>query len=364
MKITFVTPYPTMGGGMRAIACYAEQWIAMGHDVTVVSAGPKMIPLRSRIAGFVRGRGWWKPSESPSHLDSIAGLKRVKLKSHAMPSPSEIPDSDILIATWWETAEWIARLPASKGRKIYFVQHHETVFNNQPVPRVRATYRLPMQKVCCANWLKELMASEYGDPGAVVVPYGIDHDVFTAPPRRKNARPTVGFMYAVTHFKGVDLAVRAIELAKQRVSDLRVVAFGELIRPQEVAVPDYVEFEVLPSQKRIAETYASCDAWLFSSRCEGFGLPVLEAMACRTPVIGTPTGIAPEAIAEGGGLMTKMEDPQVMAEAIVEICGMDGERWRRLSDAAVATAGRFRWDVAARAFEAVLKSALADRQAA
>lgn len=364
MKITFLTPYAGMGGGVRAIAMYAEQLTRLGHVVTIVSAGPKVIPMHKRVWGLLKGRGWWKPVRSKSHLDSIYGVKRIQLDKPTRPATNAIPDADVIIATWWETAEWVARLPESKGRKIYFVQHHEVVFNNQPVDRVRATYRLPMQKICCAQWLKELMATEYGDPTAIVVPYGIDHETFRAGQRAKQNRPTVGFMYALASFKGTDVAIRAIEIAKRKLPNLRVVAFGEMIRPLEMTVPDFVEFHVQPPQATIAELYASCDAWLFSSRCEGFGLPILEAMACRTPVIGTPTGIAPDVIGEGGGLLTKMDDADAMADAIIAICGMDSVAWRRLSDAAVASAARFRWDVSARAFEACLKSALTELRAA
>lgn len=359
MKITFLTPYPSMGGGVRAIAMYAQELIKLGHEVTIVSAGPKRIAMHKRVWGLLKGRGWWRPERSKSHFDFIEGVKRIQFEKPTRPPTRLIPDADVIIATWWQTAEWVAKLPPSKGKPIYFVQHHEVVFNNQPTARVAATYRLPIKKICCAQWLADLMRTQYGDPTATVVPYGIDHTVFTAPPREKNARPTIGFMYALATFKGTDVALRAIEIAKKQVPDLRVLAFGEMIRPLELAVPEYVEFEVQPPQERIAQIYASCDAWLFGSRCEGFGLPILEAMACRTPVIGTPTGIAPEVIGEGGGMMTKMEDADAMAQAIIEFCGMERDRWRRLSDAAVATAGRFRWDVSARAFESCLKSALA-----
>ena len=56
------------------------------------------------------------------------------------------------MATWWETAEWVARYPASKGAKAYFIQHHE-VHEGLPADRVNATWRLPMHKIVIANWL-------------------------------------------------------------------------------------------------------------------------------------------------------------------------------------------------------------------
>jgi len=44
-------------------------------------------------------------------------------------------------------------------------------------------------------------------------------------------------------------------------------------------------------------------------------LPILEAMACRTPVIGTPAGPAPELLGAGGGILVRPEDPADMAMA-------------------------------------------------
>jgi glycosyltransferase involved in cell wall biosynthesis len=96
---------------------------------------------------------------------------------------------------------------------------------------------------------------------------------------------------------------------------------------------------------------------LFSSRTEGFGLPVLEAMACRTPVIATPAGAAPELLAEGGGILVRPEDPEDMARAIERIVALDEPDWLRLSDLAFATASRHNWDDATDRFEEALRAA-------
>lgn len=360
MKITFVTPLASFGGGIRAVAMYAGELTKLGHEVTVVSTGPKWLPMKQRLGHLARGKGWWRPKRTASHLDSIPNISRRTLERYEPITAAHVPDGDIVIATWWETAEWVSRFPASKGVKVYFVQHHEVVFDNQPVQRVAASYRLPLHKICCAPWLQQLMANVYGDPTASYVPYGVDHDTFHAPARTKQPRPTVGMMYASVAFKGLDVAIHACELARQEVPDLRVITFGEMAPTgtYQLPLPDWFEFELQPSQRRLAEIYATCDAWLFPSRCEGFGLPILEAMACRTPVIGTPTGVAPQMIGEGGGMLTKMGDPQSMAAAIVRLAKMDEPQWKELSDAALATASRFRWDVSARAYEAHLNELL------
>jgi len=95
-----------------------------------------------------------------------------------------------------------------------------------------------------------------------------------------------------------------------------------------------------------------------ASRTEGFGLPILEAMACRTPVIATPVGAAPELIGPGGGRLVANEDPASMAEAIVDIARMPEFDWSAMSDCAYETATRYTWDDATEAFERALERAM------
>ena len=274
---------------------------------------------------------------------------------------ADIPDGDVVIATWWETAEWVSKLPASKGAKVYFVQHHETVFNNQPTERVQATYRLPnLQKICCAKWIVDVMRDEYGDADAWHVPYGVDHTVFDAPDRGKQPKPTVGVMYSAARFKGCDISFKAIEIARQSLPSLTLKTFGAVPVSDSLPLPANTEFQLRPSQQAIRDVYATCDAWLFASRCEGFGLPVLEAMACRAPVIATPTGAGPEVVvSELNGMLIPHEDPQAMADAIVKICNLPDAGWQQMSEAAYRTSMEYDWDRSAKLFEDALRSAIA-----
>jgi glycosyltransferase involved in cell wall biosynthesis len=118
-----------------------------------------------------------------------------------------------------------------------------------------------------------------------------------------------------------------------------------------------------PPQESIRDIYAGCDAWLFGSRSEGFGLPVLEAMACRTPVIATPTGAGPEAVKSGdNGFLVNHEDPAGMADAIVRICEMDDGTWRQVSESAYRTAAGYDWGPSTEMFERALQSAAFPRR--
>src|SRR5262245_40967951 len=143
-------------------------------------------------------------------------------------------------------------------------------------------------------------------------------------------------MYSRTRFKGCDTALAAVDIVRKEHPDLRVLSFGLEEPNGELPLPPGAEFSHRPAQDRIRQLYISCDAWLFASRSEGFGLPLLESMACRTPVIATPAGPAPDLLSAGGGILVGMDDAGGMAGAIRQVAAMPQDQWRSLSQAAAA----------------------------
>jgi glycosyltransferase involved in cell wall biosynthesis len=269
----------------------------------------------------------------------------------------DVPDADVVVATWWLTAEWVASLSPRKGVKVQFVQGHDADVPGQPEARVAATWRLPFHRIVCSRWLLDLARNRYGDHSAVCVPNGVDLTQFSAPPRDRQAQPTLGLVYSDIWIKGCDVAVEALGMAARHLRDLRLVSFGLTPVSTIVPLPARTEFTLLPEQSQIARLYASCDAWLWPSRREGFGLPILEAMACRTPVIAAPAGAAPELLDEGGGILLPSADPAAMAGAIEQVLALPGPEWRRMSEEARAVAARHRWEDSALSFESALEAA-------
>jgi glycosyltransferase involved in cell wall biosynthesis len=127
------------------------------------------------------------------------------------------------------------------------------------------------------------------------------------------------------------------------VPDLQVLAFGTEPLSPELLLPEGATYVHRPGQQELRIHYASCDYWLFGSRLDSFGLPILEAMACRTPVIGVPIGAAPDLIAKGGGVLVQKESAQAMADAIVRLCNAPADQWLAMSDAAHQTAHAYSW---------------------
>jgi glycosyltransferase involved in cell wall biosynthesis len=165
-------------------------------------------------------------------------------------------------------------------------------------------------------------------------------------------------MYSSRPQKGLPVMLEALGLAKAQLGELAVMAYGGGPQERDLPLPaGSLYFQSAP-QAKLRQVYSDCDAWLFGSSLEGFGLPILEAMACRTPVVGTPAGAAPELIGEGGGVLVDVDDPESMARGIVQVCSQSDAEWRRMSDAAFTTAQRHTWERATDAFEAGLKRAV------
>ncbi len=353
MRITFVVPPDCLSGGLRVIAVYAHQLAQRGHDVTVVQPRHARPTFRQIIRSLRQSHAFPKaPDGGPSFFDDLP-VRRVKLTHVGPVTEADVPDADLVIATWWETAEWVWSLPPSKGMKAHFMQDYE-IWGGQ-VERVDATCRLPIPKIVIAKWVSNLLDSRFGQAPIALIPNSVDTKLFHAPRRGKQSTPTVGFTYTPMHNKGTDISIAAINLARQQIPDLKVISFGPMTITTDLPLPTDTEFFFRVPDRELPTLYASCDAWLFGTRVEGFGLPILEAMACRTPVIGTPAGAAPELLAHGGGIPVAMEDPRSMADAILRIARLSPEGWRDLSDAAYATATGYSWEDAADRFESALE---------
>ncbi|ACK67829.1 glycosyl transferase group 1 [Rippkaea orientalis PCC 8801] len=357
MKITFVLPPVNLCGGLRSTANLALHLGKRGHEVLAVCPERRKPTLYQQAKSLLKGKGWMDTrTRWASPFDELP--VPLKVVSHISPiTDLDLPDADVVVATWWETAEWVNKLSASKGAKVYFIRHHE-VHDYLPLERVKATYKLPLHKITISQWLVDLMKTEYGDHTVSLVYNSVNFQKYYAPPRGKQSVPTVGMLYHTTKWKGCDISLKAFELAKQEIPDLKMVAFGLNSPLPELPLPTGTLYHCNPPQERIKDIYAQCDAWLFGSRVEGFGRPILEAMACRTPVIATPAGAAPELIAKGGGKLVKPESSEDMAEAIVQISQLNQEKWQKMSDSAYIAAKSYTWDDAAELCEQAFHKAI------
>lgn len=122
----------------------------------------------------------------------------------------------------------------------------------------------------------------------------------------------------------------------------------ELGLRDEVLFPGYVDVADLPAW------YAGADALVYPSLYEGFGFPVVEAMACGTPVVCSNVSSMPE-LAGDAALLVSPHDVPAMAAALGRIAS-DHHLRRELAERGPTQARRFTWESTARGVQEAYRS--------
>ena len=184
---------------------------------------------------------------------------------------------------------------------------------------------------------KQDLVERYGvaDDTVSVVSNGVD-DGFTPDGPARDGPPYLLFVGALHARKDPLGAIEALSLAD---SDLRLVLVGpdkgaatEARRlVARLGLDHRVEFAGHVEKPALAALYRGAKALVFPSRYEGFGLPVLEAMASGTPVVATSAGAIPEvagdaavlvepgdAVALAGGIERALADRERLVRAGLE----------------------------------------------
>jgi glycosyltransferase involved in cell wall biosynthesis len=120
-----------------------------------------------------------------------------------------------------------------------------------------------------------------------------------------------------------------------------------------------VTFAGPASEPLLLALYRSAAALVYPSRYEGFGLPLLEAMACGTPVIAARTSSIPEVVGDAGVLLDP-DDEHAWAHEIERVLEDPGHR-ERLRESGLARARAFSWQRTAQETAAVYRALLGAR---
>lgn len=153
----------------------------------------------------------------------------------------------------------------------------------------------------------------------------------------------------------------ALARAMEQIPDVPLVVVGPTgwgVDPTAVfaSLGDRVHLVGPVSEADKHAWYAAADVFCYPSLFEGFGLPVVEAMAGGTPVV-TTAGTATEEIAAGSALVVDPADSVVLAEAIASLLADQGLSVR-LAEAGRRRAAELTWPAAARATARVYREVL------
>ncbi|WP_334050104.1 glycosyltransferase family 4 protein [Alteromonas gracilis] len=194
-----------------------------------------------------------------------------------------------------------------------------------------------------------------------VIPNGIDHQFFNPSLVGGKSERGLGYFSGKPYFlivgsldprKNIAITLEAWSKLPKQLSqnfDLVIVGchnknFAKIVHPDAVDL-NGVHYLGYVGDEELRELYANAHAFLFPSMFEGFGLPVLEAMAMRVPVICSNSSALPEVCGDAVRYIdpTDVDD---LIEAIVEISSNEALRLK-LVKLGVAHCQKYSWEATA-----------------
>jgi alpha-maltose-1-phosphate synthase len=148
-------------------------------------------------------------------------------------------------------------------------------------------------------------------------PYGVDQDFWTAgPDQRPDGR--LRFIYAgqISLRKGIPDLIDAWCKANLRDAELELVGSWFLAEKKRRALPANISCTPPCSPEELRERYRAADVFVFPSYFEGFGLVLLEAMACGLPVIASDASAGPDIATDDCGRIIPVGDSEALVETL------------------------------------------------
>jgi len=189
---------------------------------------------------------------------------------------------------------------------------------------------------------------------AVFFPRPIDHAKMIQYGLDESARYVL-YVGSEQRRKNLRTLIAAFSIARQKISDLKLLKVGshqteagrkqllsqikELGLESDFQLIDYVNDCDLPY------IYSAASVFVFPSLLEGFGLPVLEAMACGVPVVTSDAASIPEVAGEAALLVDPL-DADSLADSIIQVV-LDDSAAREMSAKGIAQAQKFTLERAA-----------------
>ncbi len=126
---------------------------------------------------------------------------------------------------------------------------------------------------------------------------------------------------------------------------------------QELGLTEQVHFPGFIAEEDLPVLYSGADFFAYPSLYEGFGLPIVEALACGTPVLAGDNSCLPEA-GGPGALYVDAEQVESIAEGLLRLA-QDASLRGQLREAGLAHAAHFTWQRSARQLLQAYERALA-----
>lgn len=195
---------------------------------------------------------------------------------------------------------------------------HETGAGEKRFEQLCAEPLLADYCVAASQFTKSTLVAS-GVPAARVrvVPYGVDLHAFVPPEQPPGGRFRVLFAGQMVQRKGLSYLLEAWK--RLALPDAELVLAGRGRRDEGLLARYHGRYrlEADASPDRLRKLYQTSDVFCMPSLAEGFGLVYLEALACGTPVIGTPNTGAPDLLSDAdAGFIVPVRDVDALADRI------------------------------------------------
>jgi len=223
-----------------------------------------------------------------------------------------------------------------------------------------------------SRYWKELLKRDYGFDSTISY-NGLDMDDFASIPPRKSKVPTVLFVGGLEPRKGLEYLIHAMEDVVSQIPNARLTAVAKTgfrgtdewgwfsTLADRLGLSDSVEFLESVSQEKLLELYSDCDLVALPSKTEGWGLSLMEAMACQKPVVASGVGGVPELVRDGiDGILVEAGDVKGLSRSIVKLL-KDPTLARRMGKAGQQRVLDYSWDATAEVVLGEYERALRER---
>ncbi|MEM9023922.1 MAG: glycosyltransferase family 4 protein, partial [Bacteroidota bacterium] len=228
---------------------------------------------------------------------------------------------------------------AVNGRAIPLVVSRRVDFPIRKSRLSRNKYHHPRvhKIICVSKAIERITAAGLDNPGVLTTVHsGIDPERFPQGPVSGKLRqefgipsttPLVGNVAALAPHKDYFTFLDTVRFLQQEGLDARYLIIGDGPQKEEIqryardhGLTDVVLFTGFRSD--IPEVLPELDLFLITSETEGLGTSILDAFACRVPVVATRAGGIPELVEhESTGLLAPVKAPTELGAAVLRMLG-------------------------------------------
>ncbi|HZZ14451.1 MAG TPA: glycosyltransferase family 4 protein [Candidatus Sulfotelmatobacter sp.] len=195
-----------------------------------------------------------------------------------------------------------------------------------------------------SSFVEETIRTFHPNKKVALAPYGVDLE-FWKPADKNRDSDILRFIYAgqMSLRKGVPLLLQAWEKAALRSAELQLVGSWHLSESKRALLPRGVIHVPALSSEELRDHYRHADVFVFPSYFEGFGLVLLEAMACGLPAIASEATAGPDVLTEASGRLVPVGELDSLVAAL-RWFDENRSRLRAMGHAARKKAEECTWD--------------------